>query len=97
LFSVSKSFSFDLSGAKASSVDKSSPSNLDRTDLISELALDRLVSAVELNEFVRDLKVSPPSDAVLGDEGTCRERQEKSVLVGVVGRSSASEAVESGL
>lgn len=85
-----------MSGAKASSVDKSSSSNLDRTDFISELALDRVVSAVELKEFVRDLKVSSSSDAVFGDEGTCSEREEKSVLVGVVGRSSVSGAVESG-
>lgn len=48
----------------------SSPSKRDRIVLTSELALDLAVSAVELKEFALDLKVSPPNECVVGDEGT---------------------------
>lgn len=70
LLATSKSFSFVLSGHNASSVVSSSPSNRDRIVLTSELALDLAVSAVELKEFALDLKVSPPNECVVGDEGT---------------------------
>ena len=54
---------------------------------MSELALDRAVSAFEFHESARDLEVSatelndpaldrrvlPPKDLEVGDAGTCRE------------------------
>lgn len=70
LSDTSKSFSFCLSGRKASSVVSSSPSNLDWIVLASELALDLAVSAVELKESDLDLKVSPPRDGAVGEDGT---------------------------
>lgn len=82
--SISKSFALVLSGRKASSVVSSSPSNLDRKVVKSELPLDLVVSALELNELALDLevsavelnesalerKVSPPKDLAVGEQGT---------------------------
>lgn len=80
----------------------SSPSNLDLRVVRSELPLDLVVSALELNEFALDLEVSavelkesaldrnvsPPNDLEVGEEGTCRERGDCSDEEGV--RSSRS-------
>lgn len=82
-------FSSKLLGLRTSSVVNSSPSNLGRKVLTSELALDLAVSAVELKESDLDLEVSavelkdsdldrsvlPPIECDVGDGGTCRESE----------------------
>lgn len=72
MFNTSKSFSLVLSGRNASSAGISSPSNLDRSVLTSELALDLAVSAVELKESDLERKVSPLIEVAVGEEGTWR-------------------------
>lgn len=57
--------------------------------LTSDTALDRAVSAVELNELALDRRVSPPTDVEVGDEGTCSE-EGWSAVVGVEGGMSVS-------
>lgn len=45
---------------------------------LNELALDLEVSAVELKESALDRKVSPPIDLEVGDKGTWRDKGEGS-------------------
>lgn len=71
LFSTTKSCAFVLSGCKASSGVKSSPSYLVFNVPVTDKPLDLVVSAWELNELALDLNVSPSNEALAGDEGTC--------------------------
>lgn len=94
LLAASKSFLFDLSARSASSGDTSSPSNLERNVLTSELVLDRAVSAVELKELALERNVSPPNEFAVGEDGTWRLRREWSPVDLNVEQSDSKDAVD---
>lgn len=63
---------------------------MEGTNFTSELARDLAVSATDVHEFALERNVSPPNDVAVGDEGTWRENESRSDVVGVDAPTSDS-------